>query len=87
MFIIDLILKNTPLTLSIQRKSSEDAETTYKQILDAIKSGSGQVLELSCDRQTDKRIAVLSSEISGVQISEKSGAGSGKTPGFFAIAE
>ena len=87
MFTIDLILKNTPLTVSVQRKASEDADATYQQILDAIKSGNAQVLELTCDRQPDKKIAILSSEISGVQISEKSSTASGRPPGFFALAE
>ena len=87
MFIIDLVLRNTPLTLSVQRKTAEDAEAVYKQILEAIKSGSTQVIELTCDRQPEKKIAILSSEISGVQISEKSSTDSGRPPGFFALAE
>lgn len=88
MFIIDITLKNTPLTLSVQKKTVEEAETIYKQILGAIGSNSTTVLELTCDKQTDKKIGVLSSEISAVQMSEKSGTtASGKPPGFFALAE
>lgn len=89
MFLIDIILKNTPVTLSIQRKSEEDAEATYSQIKQALQSGQPVMLELSCDRQPDKKICVLVNEISAIQISEKSGtaAASGRPPGFFALAE
>jgi hypothetical protein len=89
MFIIDITLKNTPLSLSVQRKSADEAEATFKQILDAVQSGNPSFLQLTCDRQTDKKIAILSSEISAVQMSEKSGttAASGRPPGFFALAE
>lgn len=89
MFIIDVTLKNTPLSLSVQRKASEDAEATYQEILEAMNSGSSKILQLTCDRQPEKKIGILSSEISAVQMSEKSGtaAASGRPPGFFALAE
>lgn len=89
MFIIDITLKNTPLSLSVQRKEGEDAQATYQQILDAMQSGDRKVLELTCDRQTEKKIGILSSEISAVQLSEKAGtsAASGRPPGFFALTE
>lgn len=85
MFTIDLTLKTNPVSLSVQRKTTEDAEALYQQILTAIRSGSSEVLELTCDRQPEKKIAILSDQISAVQISQKSGsAASGKPPGFFA---
>lgn len=89
MFIIDLTLKNTPIALSVQRKSAEDAAAVYQQILDALSAGSPTTLELTCEQQTEKKIGVLVSEISAVQISEKSStaAASGRAPGFFALAE
>ncbi|MGJ3245007.1 MAG: hypothetical protein ACFE0I_02900 [Elainellaceae cyanobacterium] len=89
MFIIDLTLKSAPVTFSVQRKSQDDAETVYKQVLDAISSGNPVVLELTCEQQPEKKIAVLVSEISAVQVFEKSGtaAASGRPPGFFALAE
>lgn len=87
MYIIELTLKNTPMPLSVQRKLSEDAEAVYKQILSAITSGSTQVLELTCERQPEKKVAVFSSEVVAVQIYEKSStAASGRAPGFFAVA-
>jgi hypothetical protein len=88
MFSIDLTLKNTPVPLSVQRKSAEEAEATYQQILKAMQSDSAQLVELHCDHQADKKIGVLSNQIGAVMISQKSGAaGAGRTPGFFALAE
>ncbi len=85
MFTIDLTLKTNPVSLSVQRKTPEDAEALYQKILAALRSGSSEVLELTCDRQPEKKIAILSDQISAVQISQKSGsAASGKPPGFFA---
>lgn len=88
MFTIDLTLKNTPVPLSVQRKTEEEAQATYQEILKAVRSETYQVLELSCDHQPEKKIAVLSNQIAAVIISQKSGAaGAGRTPGFFALAE
>ncbi|HEY9619853.1 MAG TPA: hypothetical protein V6C78_05765 [Crinalium sp.] len=87
MFIIDIALKNTPSMLSVQRKEEKDAQDVYQQVLDAIRTGSSPVLELTCEKQPDKKIGLLVSEIAAVQVSEKSGAttSSGRPPGFFAL--
>ncbi|MBD2463986.1 hypothetical protein H6G89_23570 [Oscillatoria sp. FACHB-1407] len=87
MFIIDIALRNTPAMLSVQRKTVEDAETVYKEVLDAMRSGNPVILELTCEKQPDKKMGILVSEISAVQLSEKTGAGtsSGRPPGFFAL--
>jgi hypothetical protein len=89
MYIIDLALKNTPSMLSVQRKTQEGAEVVYRQVMEAIRSGSPALLELTCEQQVEKKIAILVSEISAVQIAEKSGSGtsSGRVPGFFALSE
>ena len=88
MFTIDLTLKNTPFPLSVQRKSSEEAESVYQQILEAMRSGSSDIVELTCDHKTEKRVAIRASEISGVQMSQKDSASAGgRPPGFFALAE
>ncbi|MEW5857190.1 MAG: hypothetical protein AB1861_07380 [Cyanobacteriota bacterium] len=88
MFTIDLILKNTPMSLSVQRKAEEDAQSVYQEILSAIRSGNAQLLELTCERQPEKKIGILSSEIVAVQVSQKSStASAGRPPGFFALAE
>jgi hypothetical protein len=88
MFTIDLTLKNTPVPLSVQRKSVEEAQATYQEVLSAMQARTPQILELTCHHQPDKKIGVYSDQISAVVMSQKSGAvGSGRTPGFFAVAE
>ena len=87
MFIIDVTLKNTPVTLSVQRKTEEDAKAVYQQVLAAMQSGSPTTLELTCEQQAGKTIAVLTSEISAAQLAEKTGSAtaSGRPPGFFSL--
>jgi len=88
MFTIDIIVKYTPVPLSVQRKSAEDAEAIYQQIVESIRSGNPQILELTCEKIPDKKIAVVISEVSGVQISQKSGAAAtGRPPGFVSVAQ
>lgn len=87
MFTIDLTIKNTAFPVSVQRKETADAEAAYKQIVEAMRTGNPEIIELTCDRQTEKQVAVRTSEISGVQISQKDSATAGKTPGFFAFTE
>lgn len=89
MVVIDISLKGTPLTLSVQRKSEESAKALYQQILEAMRSGDPVTLEVSCEQQVGKTIGILVSEISAVQVAEKSGTAtaSGKPPGFFSIAQ
>jgi hypothetical protein len=87
MFTIDITLKTTPIPLSVQRQSAEAAEETYQEITKAMRSGAAQLLELTCDQKPEKKIGVLSDQISAVVISQKSGAAAGRVPGFFAVAE
>ena len=51
MFIIDVSLKNTPVTFSVQRKTAEDAEALYQQLLEALRSGHPAVMEFTCEHQ------------------------------------
>lgn len=86
MFMIDVVLKNTPSILSVQRKAAEDAEAVYKQISEAIANGTPKVLELTCEKETSKRVTLVVGEVIAVQMSDKSGAGSAsRAPGFFAL--
>ncbi len=88
MFTIDIIVKYTPAPLSVQRKELADAEAVYDQVLEMMRSSHPQLLELTCEKMPDKKVAILGSEISAVQISEKSGASpSGRAPGFVSLAE
>jgi hypothetical protein len=86
MYIIDLMLKSTPMTLSVQRKEAEAAQALYQELLDALKSGNTAVMELTCDQQPDKKISVLIQEVCAVQVYEKSGNATGRTPGFFTMS-
>lgn len=86
MYIIDVTLKNNPASLSVQRKTAEDAEALYQEVLQAMGSP-GRLLELTCDHQPGKKVTIASSEIAAVQIAEKTTAtASGRPPGFFAMA-
>ena len=86
MFTIDIIVKSTPVSLSVQRKAAEDADTVYQQVLDAIATSQPKMLELTCEKNPEKKVAVLSSEISAVVVSQKSGASAtGRSPGFVTL--
>jgi len=88
MYVIEILLKNTAMPMSVQRKTVEEANTVYQQVLEATKSNDRSLLELSCDRQPEKKIAVMTDSIVAAQMYEKSGAAaSGKTPGFVSFAE
>lgn len=89
MFVIDVTLKNSPITLSVQLKAEADAKVAYQQVLEAVRSGNPAVIELTCEQQVGKTIGILASEVAAVQMAEKSGTAtaSGRPPGFFAVAE
>jgi len=87
MFTIDLVLKYTPVPLSVQRKSEEDANALYQQVSDAMKSGVPQMLELTCDSKAEKRLTIATSELIAVQMSQKGAAADGRQPGFFVATE
>ncbi|MDY7020179.1 MAG: hypothetical protein SWJ54_02305 [Cyanobacteriota bacterium] len=88
MFSIDIIVKYTPIPLSVEQKSLEDAQGVYQKVVDGMQASQPQVIELSCEKIPDKKISVLSSEISAVQISQKSGASpTGRTPGFVMLGQ
>jgi len=88
MYIVELALKHTALPLSVQKKDKDSAEATYKKVLDALSSGNPMTIELTCDKVTDKKVALIVSELAAIQVYEKSGSAgaSGRAPGFFALA-
>ena len=59
MFTIDIIVKYTPVPLSVQRKSAEDAEAIYQQIVESIRSGNPQILELTCEKIPEKKLSLI----------------------------
>lgn len=85
MFTIDLLVRYVPVPLSVEKKEEADAQALYNSILEAIQSSEARVIELTCDKQTEKKIAVISDQVAGVVISQKDGSNTGgKVPGFFA---
>tara|TARA_Y100001968_G_scaffold195931_1_gene179750 strand:- start:553 stop:813 length:261 start_codon:yes stop_codon:yes gene_type:complete len=81
-YCIELTLKLSPLPLVVQRKEHGEAQRLYSEVIDSIKNGNQRLLELTCEKVEDKRITVLVSEISAVQIYEKTSSNSSKRPGF-----
>ena len=82
MYCIELTIKLSPLPLVVQRKEHGDAQRLYSEVIDSMKKGNQSFLELTCEKVEDKRITVLVSEISAVQIYEKTSSSSSKRPGF-----
>jgi hypothetical protein len=88
MYTIDLTLKYTPIPVSVQRKEATDADTLYQKITAAMRSPTPELIELTCEKQPDKKVAVLSDQISAVIVSQKdSAAATGRVPGFLSLAE
>ena len=82
MYCIELTIKLSPMPLVVQRKEHGDAKRLYSEVIDSIKRGNEMLLELTCEKVEDKRITVLLSEISAVQIYEKTSSSTSKPPGF-----
>ena len=72
MFTIELSLKGNPIPVSVERKEKDDAQAIYNSIVEAIESGSPKVLKMTCEKQAEKNVALLTDQICGVQMSEKS---------------
>ena len=83
MYSIEVTIKLSPLPLIVQRKEHGDAKRLYSEVIDTIQKGNQKLIELTCEKVSDKRITVLASEITAVQIYEKTSSGGGsKRPGF-----
>ncbi len=82
MYCIELIIKLSPIPLVVQRKDHGEAKRLYSEVVDSIKKGNLRLLELTCEKVEDKRITVLISEITAVQIYEKTSSSTSKRPGF-----
>jgi len=87
MFTIELTLKHTPLPISVQKKTQEDADAIYGKLSEALRTGNPVLFELTCDQQPHKKLTVLVSELAAVQMFEKTSTAtaSGRPPGFFAL--
>ena len=82
MYSIELTIKLSPLPLIVQRKEHGDAKRLYSEVIDTIQKGNKKLIELTCEKVEDKKITVLVSEISAVQIYEKTSGSTSKRPGF-----
>ena len=82
MYCIELTIKLSPMPLVVQRKEHADAQRLYSEIVDSIQKGNQRLLELICEKVEDKRVTVLVSEITAVQIYEKTSSSTSKRPGF-----
>lgn len=84
MYSLDLTLKYSPIPVSVQRKEQGDAEALYQSVLSAMKGSTATVIELTCEKDEDKKIALLSDQISALILNKKGGAAAGNTGvGFF----
>jgi hypothetical protein len=81
-YCIELTIKLSPMPLVVQRKEHGDAKRLYSEVVDSMHKGNQRLLELTCEKVEDKRITVLISEITAVQIYEKTSSGTSKRPGF-----
>ena len=66
MYSLDLTLKYSPMPVSVQRKEEGDATALYQSILDAMKGGTATLIELTCEKDEDKKVAFLSDQVSAV---------------------
>tara|TARA_B100000214_G_scaffold290844_1_gene220535 strand:+ start:252 stop:476 length:225 start_codon:yes stop_codon:yes gene_type:complete len=70
------------MPLVVQRKEHGDAQRLYAEVVDSVQKGNQMLLELTCEKVQDKRITVLVSEITAIQIYEKTNSSTSKRPGF-----
>lgn len=87
MYVIEIVLRMNPVSVSVQRKKYEDAQALYQKVREAFESvyvnGRPRLLDLTCEKMEDKKLTVLVSEILAIQLYEKTSiAGGGKSPGF-----
>ena len=84
MHTINIIVRNTAIPISIEKKEVEEAQNVYQELISAMKAENNQVIELSCDKQEGKKVAISSSAIVAAVMSQTSGANNNRAAGFFA---
>ncbi len=83
MYVVELSIKLSPLPIAVQRKELADAQALYASVRAAMDSGSPRLLELSCEKDAEKKVSLISSEVVAVQMYEKSATATGsRRPGF-----
>lgn len=83
MYVVELSIKLSPMTVAVQRKELADAQGLYDTVRQSLEGQGPRILELTCEKEADKKVSLLTSEVVAVQMYEKSAsASSGKRPGF-----
>jgi hypothetical protein len=83
MYVVELSLKLSPMPIAVQRKELNDAQSLYATVKQALEGAGPRVLELTCEKEADKKVSLLASEVVAVQVYEKSATASGsRRPGF-----
>jgi hypothetical protein len=83
MYVVELSLKLSPMPVAVQRKELADAHELYNTVRQALEGAGPPVLELTCEKEPEKKVSLLTSEVVAVQVYEKSAAAAGgKRPGF-----
>ena len=83
MYSLELSLRYSPFPISIQKKEYEEAKRIYDEIKEFMKRDNSQLIELNCEKISDKLVTVRSEEVISVQIYGKSSVAEGaKRPGF-----
>jgi hypothetical protein len=67
MYVVELVLRNVAMPVSVQRKEATDAEKLYYEVLETLKSGGHKWLELSCEQQTEKKAVVWTGDVTAAQ--------------------
>lgn len=86
MHTINIIVRNTAIPISIEKKEEEEAQNVYQELISAMKAENTQVIELTCDKQEGKKVAISGSAIVAAVMSQTSGANNNRAAGFFAAA-
>jgi len=81
--VVEVSLELSPTPFSGQQKEQEEAQDLLSEIQQAVDGQSPRLLDLSCEKDDQKRVCGLSSEILTLQLyDEKSAVGSGaRRPG------
>ncbi len=83
MYVVELSLKLSPMPIAVQRKELADAQALYAMVRQALEGSGPKVLDLSCEKNPERQVSLLTSELVAAQLYEKSAAGAGgKRPGF-----
>ncbi|WP_072621402.1 hypothetical protein [Spirulina major] len=85
MFSIDVILKYSPIPVAVQRKEKDAAHGVYHQIREAMQANPPYPIELSCEKQPDKLVTIMSDQVSAVVVAEKTAGSTGRVTGFLGI--